>query len=205
MTNFFDIVDDVIPSPDLLTVEELKREYGWPFDYTSTLGIAPYIRRMGNDVTGIEIGTGRGEGSYHLLETCHGIKKIYTIDAYREYVDWNGIVSQSGLDTQKDLAQKNFDRWGDRVEAIHISSSEAASRFANESQHFLYIDGDHSANSVYADLMNYYPKVRKNGIVAGSSYGIGSVKTGLDGWRSETKNRYPLMMSSNNVWLFYKR
>ena len=197
------ITNDIIPIPELMTVKDLEREYGWPFDYTSTLGIAPYIRRMGNDVWGIEIGTGRGEGTYYLLEVCPGIKKIYTIDPYKEYVDWNGVVTQTGLDTQKDLAQKNFARWGDRVEQVIAPSSEVT--IAPGSQHFLFIDGDHSENSVYEDLMKFYPCVRKNGIVSGSSYGIPSVKNGLDRWRSETKNRYPLMMTSNNVWFFYKR
>lgn len=206
MVDFLDdIVNDMVPIPDLMTIKEIRQEFGWPFDYTTTIGFAPYIRRMGNDVTGIEIGTGRGEGAYYLLEKCPGLKTLYTIDPYVEFQDWNGVVTQAGLDKQKEIAQENFKEWGGRVECLYITASQAAYQFPDASQHFVFIDGNHAAESVYEDLTNYYGKVRKNGIVSGTNYNMKTVRDGLQKWRDETKNRYPLMTTTNNVWFFYKR
>lgn len=200
-----DILSDVVGDVDFMTVEQLKQEIGWPLDYTSTIGIAPYIRRMGNDISGIEIGTARGEGSYFLLENCPNIKTLHTIDPYKEFVDWIGVIRQEVLDKQKEIAQQNFSCWGSRINQIIATSDEAKTSFEDNSMDFLFVDGDHSADNVCKDLHNYYSKVKKNGIIAGSNYKMETVRDGLYKWRAETKNTYPISTTTNNVWFFYRR
>jgi len=41
---------------------------------------------------------------------------------------------------------------------------------------FVYIDGDHSLDSVYNDIVNYYPKVKKDGIIGGHDFKFFSVR-----------------------------
>lgn len=192
-----DILDDILgeDNPEFMTIEQLKKSIGWPLPYVSTMGIAPYIRRLGPDLIGLEVGTGRGEGAVYLVEQCPNIKVLHTIDPYKEYQDWNGIVSQDALDRHKQIALENFKKFP-QISYNDIPGDEID---------FLFIDGDHSSKSVYADLDIFYHGVRKNGIVAGSSYGIASVKEGLKKWQTDTKNRYPITVSTNNVWYFYKR
>jgi len=41
---------------------------------------------------------------------------------------------------------------------------------------FVYIDGDHSLDSVYTDIVDYYPKVKKDGIIGGHDFKFFSVR-----------------------------
>ena len=66
---------------DFQTISEKE----WPLDHTSTKGLYPYIKRLGDDIVGIEIGTSCAESTYLLLEKCPNIKKIYTIDPYLQF------------------------------------------------------------------------------------------------------------------------
>lgn len=194
-------VDDV----DFMTIEELDREVGWPLEYTATLGLAPYIRRMrGDNIKGIEIGTARGEGAYYILEQCPNVKKLYTIDPYKEYTDWVGVISQDTLDRQEEIAKKNLAKWGDRVEMVKEQSKKASYRFKKEDFDFVFIDGDHSEEVAYKDMVKYYEKVKKGGIFAGNSYNLETVRNAIKRFQNETKARNPIQKSKNNIWFFYK-
>lgn len=53
---------------------------------------------------------------------------------------------------------------------IKSYSWEAAKFFEDESIDFCFIDADHSYESVKKDILFWYPKVKKNGIIAGHDY-----------------------------------
>lgn len=189
---------------DYMTVKEIDKEIGWPMDYVSTLHLVTYISRLKGDVTGVEIGTCRGEGAYLILEKCPNVKKIYTIDPYVEYMDWIGVIKQEILDKQEEIAKKNFEEFGDRVEMIRSTSEEAVVRFEDNSLDFVFIDGDHSEQHVYNDMMKYYPKLKKGGIFAGNGYVFESVKVGIKKFQNETKVRTPIQKGGQSTWFFYK-
>lgn len=50
-------------------------------------------------------------------------------------------------------------------------SVDCANIFSDESLDFVYIDADHSYESVKADFNAWYPKVRTGGIISGHDYG----------------------------------
>ena len=95
-------------------------EKEWPLDYTSTRGLYPYIKRLGDDIVGIEIGTSCAESTYLLLEKCPNIKKIYTIDPYAEFDDWIGTISQKVLDWQREIAKMNLERFYTSTQKIEL-------------------------------------------------------------------------------------
>jgi len=80
------------------------------------------------------------------------------------------------FDDQDDL-EKVYEGICERFEKrpnifIHrCTSDEAASGFLDNYFDWIYIDGDHSFEGVYSDLINYYPKVKKSGLVIGDDYG----------------------------------
>ena len=80
---------------DFKTIKELGDK--WPYDWVSTRGLAPYIKRLGDNVTGIEIGTCRAESTAYLLEKCPNIDRIFTVDPYKAYDDWNGEIGVGGI------------------------------------------------------------------------------------------------------------
>ena len=101
---------------DFMTIEELGDK--WPYEWVSTRGLAPYIKRLGDNVVGVEIGTCRAESTSYLLEKCSNIIKLYTIDPYKAYDDWNGEIKQEDIDRFQKVAKKNLKQYGDRVQMI---------------------------------------------------------------------------------------
>ena len=55
---------------------------------------------------------------------------------------------------------------------VHRTTSvDAALRFPDSYFDWVYIDGDHSADAVAADLSAYWPKIKPGGFLSGDDYG----------------------------------
>ena len=57
------------------------------------------------------------------------------------------------------------------VHAIRMPSVEAAKQYQDRSLDFVFIDGDHAYASVMADILAWYPKVKRGGLLGGHDYG----------------------------------
>ena len=190
---------------DFLTIEEKKPKFTWPYEHTSTKGLWPYLKRTPGDLVGIEIGTSCAESTYLLLEKCPNIKKLYTIDAYSPFEDWNGTVTKEVLDRQMDVAKRNLEQFGDRVERLIMNSMDASKKFEPESVDFIFVDGDHTYDGVKKDCQTYYPFLKKGGFFCGHDYGfLPDVKKGVDDFRAESKITAPLNLSLNSAFFWYK-
>lgn len=64
---------------------------------------------------------------------------------------------------------KKFDL-EDTIEQLRMTSQEASKFFDNETLDFIFIDGDHSYNSVKSDIELWYPKLKYNSIISGHDY-----------------------------------
>ena len=53
---------------------------------------------------------------------------------------------------------------------VQIGRVEASKDFSDASLDFVYIDGDHSYESVKQDLNSWYPKLKKFGVMCGDDY-----------------------------------
>ena len=157
---------------DFKTIKELGDK--WPYDWVSTKGLAPYIKRLGDNVVGAEIGTCRAESTAYLLERCPNIIKLYTIDPYKAYDDWNGEITQDTVDNFMKIAKKNLKPYGDRVQMIRKTSADAAAMIntiVDKAEFdFIFIDGDHSYEATLADCEAYYPFLKKGGFFCGHDY-----------------------------------
>lgn len=190
---------------DFMTVKQISEEAGWPLEYTTTKGLVPYINRLrGESLKGIEIGTGRGEGSYLILERCLKVSKLYTIDPFKEFNDWIGVIEQKDQNKFEDIAKTNLSVFGERVEMVKKSSDEALSMFADESMDFIFIDGDHSLTQVKNDCINYYPKLKSGGIFAVHDTNLNTVRDGIRMFRDEKKVRIPIQLIGPSISFWYK-
>lgn len=192
---------------EFMTVEELKKEVPWPYDHLTTLKFRPYITRLKpnekNEYMGIEIGTGRGEGLYYLLDKIPNLY-VSTIDPYFPYIDWNGKeYSQEYQNKMKELALKNLEPFGNRATMINLESEEAVDTFKDDNFHFVFIDGKHDTKNVFEDLKNYYSKVMSGGIIAGNGFSINSVWEGIDKFRKENRITTPIHII-DATWFWYK-
>ena len=106
------------------------------------------------DATFVEIGTAEGgSASILLLEPLEKGGHVYTIDK---------------------KPHPNFQRWYDRYEEVRahltplkMTSDEAVKQFEDNSIDLVFVDGDHRYIQFRRDLENWYPKVKKGGMICG--------------------------------------
>lgn len=188
---------------DFMTIEQLGDKF--PQEWISNRGLVPYIKRHGENLKGIEIGTCRGESTYYFLDKCSNIKLLYTIDPYKGYQDWNGEITQDDVDRFRKIAQKNLKKFGDKVIMLREESINAASNFKEEDFDFIFVDGDHSYEATLADCETYYPFLKKGGIFCGHDYSVlESVHRAVDDFREKNKITSPINLTTNSSFFWYK-
>lgn len=195
---------------DFMTVKELGDK--WPYDWVSTKGLAPYIKRLDDNVVGLEIGTCRAESTVYLLDKCPNIIKLYTVDPYKAYEDWTGEINQEVIDKFMMIAEENLKPFGDRVQMIRERSVIAAEKiktiveYGEESPFdFIFVDGDHSYDATLADCEVFYPLLKKGGIFCGHDYSsLESVKRAVDDFRERNRITAPINLTLNSSFFWYK-
>lgn len=193
---------------DFKTIEELGSSY--PQDWISNKGLVPYIKRHGDNLVGLEIGTCRAESTYYFLDKCPNISKLYTVDPYKGYQDWNGEITQETVERFRDVAIKNLQKFGDRVQMIRETSLDAVTKIntivdGEAPFDFIFVDGDHSYEATLADCEAYYPLLKKGGIFCGHDYQtLEDVKRSVDDFRTKHKITSPINLSLNSAFFWYK-
>ena len=122
-------------------------------------------------LVGVEVGVMKGNNAKKILEYLN-IKKLYLVDPWVEY---------SNLNWSRDVPQKEFNKFyqevknkfanNNNVEIIREFSVNAAKNFRNDYFDFIYIDGDHTYDEIYKDLIAWYPKLKKYGVMCGDDFG----------------------------------
>lgn len=142
--------------------------------------------RTNNCSVGCEIGVAFATQSIHILENTN-VHKLYCIDPYRhfpssEYHDGMNI-DQRYFDVLYLTVQKRLLPYQERAELIRKTSLEAASLFLDGSLDFIYLDANHSYQSVLNDLHAWFAKVKVGGFLMGDDYehpGFPGVKKAVD-------------------------
>jgi hypothetical protein len=139
-----------------------------------------FIRKSFGDkpLIGIEIGTGYGCNAIHILHKLN-IKRLYCIDPLLPYTDGDGTFKTNSA-IKSEQTRRMLSLY-DNITFIRKSSSEAVNdiRGLNEPIDFVYIDGNHTYEYAIADMQNYYPLLRQNGILAGHDINWFSVRKAL--------------------------
>ena len=82
----------------------------------------------------------------------------------------------------------------------YVSCSKLSSEF-----HFVFIDTEHTEESVRRDIDAWWPLVKSGGFLSGHDYGVRScpgVKKVVDAWASEV--RLPLVLGAGKTWKVMK-
>jgi|TARA_Y100000310_G_C20670619_1_gene810066 hypothetical protein len=142
------------------------------YEYRSFMKALKNTRKKG--LVGVEIGTLDGWHALEMMELLP-IKKLYLIDPYRAYKDYDESVknprkTQKALDERMKVAKKVLEKYGNKVQFIRKFSDDAADLIKDNSLDFIYIDGNHQYEFVKSDLKNYYKKVKKGGFFGGHDY-----------------------------------
>lgn len=67
----------------------------------------------------------------------------------------------------------------DYVEFITCDEKYAHRLFDDNTMKFLWIDGDHTGDTVFNNLVNFWPKIKSNGVIAGDDYIYPDVMKGV--------------------------
>jgi len=130
-------------------------------------------KTFGNkELVGVEIGVSSGNNAKSILQNLN-IKKLYLIDPYKNYLEWDDsdgmYTSQKNLNKKKQKAKKKLRDYSDKIIWIEKKSEDVLNDIPNNLD-FVYIDGNHRYKFVKQDIENYYPKLKKGGILAGHDF-----------------------------------
>ena len=131
-----------------------------------------------------ELGSAGGATSAHLIRYCPQIERIYTIDIEKP---------EPGRDAIDGV---------DRVEFVHSTSVAAAEMFPDKMFDLVFVDADHSARAVFADLEAWEPKVKPGGVLSGHDYGSHNhpgVKPAVDFFFA-LRSKGPVQVDADKVW-----
>jgi len=193
------------PWHHLPAAEWVQKQVDWANQSDpSGLGLVEPISKLtGRKLIGVEIGVCLGSTTKSFLSNIPNIQKLYAVDNYPTYIDWNGTdMNEERQELMKQYAKDLLTPFGDRVKFCYESSAEFAKTLKEESLDFVFIDGDHSDEASYNDFCNYYPLVKKYGIFAGHDIVLESVRKSLERFLGENYSK--AIMVSNNAWYIIK-
>lgn len=185
------------------TVQELKASGEWDSFYISGKGLVEPIKKLGEDLVGLELGVARAETTIYLLDHC-SFKKYYCVDPWLPYMDWNGMINNQLIYDMKVAAFTNMAAYPDKIEVVQENSKDAQQRITDESLDFIFIDGDHSYEAALFDMTTYWPKVKKGGLFAGHDAGMQTVDTALANFREQHGITTPIQFCPNQCWYWVK-
>jgi hypothetical protein len=118
----------------------------------------------------LELGVWKGHFAKEIIKHAkpselHLVDPWIFVEEMRKYFN-----DQEELDK---IHQKVCKRFSDKkfVTIHRCTSEQLAQNFSDEYFDWIYIDGDHSFEGVYSDLINYHSKVKKGGLIIGDDYG----------------------------------
>lgn len=123
---------------------------------------------------GAEIGVAGGQHIKALMENT-SIEKMYGVDPYYdEGWDMHGFFDvdedYGGFDGLYGEVRDMLSVYGDRVELIRKTSTEAAPDFEDGCLDFVFIDGFHDYENCFNDISFWHHRVRKGGYVMGHDW-----------------------------------
>lgn len=133
---------------------------------------ARMVREAADGAHFVEIGSWVGQStSFMAVEIANSRKRIRfdAVDTFRGTAGDDpmlaAVKAQGG--SVRGEFDKNLAPVKDFVRVVQAPSVEAAGRYPDNSLDFVYIDGDHAEEAVYADIQAWARKVRPGGWLAG--------------------------------------
>ena len=165
----------------------------------------------------VEVGVQNGEYAKLILSQWSHCKRYVFVDPWHENASGNNdpYVDTANNDHQRrhfEAAVKNIPDFAlNKTAILKHTSLQAAELLANNSVDIVYIDARHDYHSVLKDMSAWYPKVKKEGMLAGHDYlltyshnTIFTVKPAVDKFARE-HNLIPFQTHDNfPTWMLFK-
>ena len=138
---------------------------------------------------GAEVGVFKGDFAQELVD-CAKLERLYLIDSWKHYpketYDDLANVSQEECEQNLEFVRQRFSN-NPEVQIFRGESVDAAKCFPDKSLHFVFIDANHSYESVLADLRAWWPKIIMGGLLAGHDFTMLDVQLAIYEFIDENK------------------
>lgn len=172
----------------------------------------PELINKHNLEVGVEIGVAFGGHAEAILKKSN-IATLYGVDPYLEYAGF--LHNFFGLNVAQNKKQKYWDilfyltkkrlsGFGKRSILIRDFSNNAANKFENNSLDFIFIDGNHTYNSVKEDLESWCDKIKTGGFFVGDDYHLPEVKKAVDEFSQKLNLQVHIDQTINRIWYICK-
>jgi hypothetical protein len=124
-----------------------------------------------------EIGVRNGQNFKLMIK--HSPKEAVAIDPWIE----DGILGRNDMCYPQEAMDVQYNQFKEDmkdlsfVKTIRDYSFNVAKQFPDEYFDFIYIDADHTFEGCYQDIKDWYPKVKKDGVLCGHDYNHRIAKT----------------------------
>ena len=156
---------------------------------------------------GVEIGVNNGENMFSLLDKGNKKLKMYGVDPYKVQPDntlYEQHIDQEYNDESLSMLKKQVLKEAlkfPNLEMIIDRSDNASKQFDKESIDFVFIDGDHSYESVKNDINCWTPIVQEDGLIMGHDYNWGDVARAVGESFTEVWLWPDNIWAASKVWL----
>ena len=138
-------------------------------------------RDLGSSGEGALIGVGGGAFMDALLGIWNA-STLHLVDAWRHQPGLGPDSNNVRNEEQETLLSETYSRLNShdarRYKVLRETSAKAVFAFADCSLDFIYIDGRRDYQGVLMDLIDYWPKLKPGGILAGHDYLDGQLPEG---------------------------
>lgn len=129
-------------------------------------GMTEYLLKQNKKkLVGAELGVKYGGNAFSILKYLD-IEKLYLVDHYSKYVECGKTLDFSHA---YPIAVKKLRCYKDKIQFIKKDVNDAVSDI-DEKLDFVYMDANGEYDIVYSFLVNYYPIVKKGGIIGGKRF-----------------------------------
>jgi len=205
------------PGGNIHTTSRLRKHkthrfYGWHSLAESNL-YNNLIRSLNNGII-VEIGVYGGASLLGVIESCQQTNShIYGVDPWEKISSANGMplvarkrkiyrrkIKKIRLNLEHIIQCEGYDK---NVTLVHDFSKNVAPTFKNGSVDVVFIDGDHSYDSVYEDLSLWLPKVKRGGTIWGDDFGWRSVQLAVHNFCANNNIKYQ-RVCGRRAWIINK-
>lgn len=155
-----------------------------------------------NFKVGLEVGTAYGNSAEYVLKHT-GIEELYCIDPYIFYTQMPGFTCQEEYDILFCYALDKLHQYSN-FRAILRDNSKKCYELLTEIEYkfdFIFLDGDHSYETIKWEIEHYYKLIKNGGILCGHDYNIfEGVTNAVDEMAKELN--VLLLIHDGNIWSF---
>lgn len=155
-------------------------------------------------VIGVEVGVFRAGNAKALLDSFPALG-LHLVDPYDMSITTTLRGDQENLHKVKKEAIDLMHPYSSRIQWYFDTSEIASKNFHDGSVDFVFIDGDHTYESVSKDINLWFPKIKAGGILAGHDYGGRGDRTGRFGVKKAVDEHFEeVNVEPHMIWWVYK-